>query len=109
MAKGKYNLVYYNRRCRLTIVSDVFSAPRSAPNFQMPPPPLLDHASNIARDEPVVVGEAPVKGKGKKDKKVTVAEDPASTDEAPPGPAPKRRGRPPGSKNKPKTISAGVA
>lgn len=86
----------------LSVTKDVFSAPRPVPSFQMPPPPLLDHTSNIVQDEPVVAGGAPVKGKGKKDKQVTIAENPPSTGEAPPETAPKRRGRPPGSKNKPK-------
>lgn len=80
---------------------DVSSVPLPTLGFQMPPPPPLDHALGTAGDKQAV-DEKQVQGKVKKEKKVKVVMDSASADEAPPGPVLKRRGRPPGSKNKPK-------
>ncbi|KAF8603014.1 hypothetical protein BDV93DRAFT_508771 [Ceratobasidium sp. AG-I] len=68
----------------------------------MPPPPPLDHNLSAAEAEEIDSAETPAKGKAKKGKRATGVEGNASTGEVAASQGPKRRGRPPGSKNKPK-------
>lgn len=67
----------------------------------MPPPPPLACDPDTTGDEQFAVEDAQVKGKAK-NKFPVGAEVSTGADNVHAGPAPKRRGRPPGSKNKPK-------
>lgn len=87
---------------KLTTYVGVSSALLPAPGFQMPPPPPLPCDLDTARDKQIAVEGTQIKGKAKKGVSLVGTEASTSADDVPVGLAPKRRGRPPGSKNKPK-------
>jgi hypothetical protein len=84
------------------MLADVFGTPVLAPGFRMPSPPFLHHNPSIAGNELTVIDDTQVKGKSKQGKNSTGVE--GSVGAVEPAPGPKRRGRPIGSKNKPKAV-----
>jgi hypothetical protein len=82
--------------------ADVFDAPFPPLGFNMLSPPSLPQNPASFGNDVTVIDETPVKGQAKKGGKAAGVEGLVGMDVAPG--APKRCGRPPGSKNKPKNI-----
>jgi hypothetical protein len=98
MGQGEYKMLTQSIATRRLIPqTDIFNDLLPTLGFNMPPPPL-PHNPASAGNNATAVDETPVKGRAKKGGKA-IDVDVGVT----PG-APKRRGRPLGSKNKPKNT-----